>query len=499
MNQRKLFLITLLLLLLAALGLSTVAAQEDATALPDLEGRTVTVAVENAYPPFNSINPETGVAEGWDYDAINEICARLNCVPDYIETSWDGMILAVSNGEYDVAADGITITDERKEVVDFSDGYIQTSQVLLTRIDEARFSTIDEFIADPNLLVGSQPGTTNYQLATELLGGESRIVAYDTFGVAVQALISGDVDVVFMDDTAGQGYVGINADKVKVVGEPLTSDYLGFIFPKGSELVGAFNAALASMTADRTLEIINSKWFPPQLPDLGGRVVTIAIENTYPPFNFIDEATNEGAGWDYDAVREICARLNCTPEFVVTVWDGMILAVSNGEFDLAADGITITEERGQIVDFSIGYIRTDQVLLVRIDEDRFSSVEEFLADENLLVGTQPGTTNFELAEKLLGTDKRIVAYDTFGVTVQALIAGDVDAVIMDNTAGQGYVGVNGEAVRILEDEPMQSDFLGFIFPKGSDLVAPFDAAIISMLNDGKMDELNAKWFAGEEE
>ncbi|MBC8171901.1 MAG: transporter substrate-binding domain-containing protein [Anaerolineae bacterium] len=497
MNQRKLFLSTLLLLLLAVLGLSTVAAQEEATALPDLEGRTITVAVENAYPPFNSINTESGEAEGWDYDAINAICARLNCVPEYVETSWDGMILAVSNGEYDMAADGITITEERKEVVDFSDGYIQTSQVLLTRIDEARFANADEFVADPNLLVGSQPGTTNYQLAAEMLGGEDRIVAYDTFGVAVQALISGDVDVVFMDDTAGQGYVGINADKVKVIGEPLTSDALGFIFPKGSELVGAINAALASMTADRSLEIINSKWFPPAMPDLGGRVVTIAIENAYAPFNFIDEATNEGAGWDYDSTREICARLNCTPEFVVTVWDGMILAISNGEYDLAADGITITDERSQIVDFSIGYIRTDQVLLVRIDESRFANVEEFFANEELLVGTQPGTTNFALAEKLLGSDERIVAYDTFGVTVQALIAGDVDAVIMDSTAGQGYVGVNGESVRILEDEPMQSDYLGFIFPQGSDLVAAFDIAIISMLNDGKMAELNAKWFGGE--
>ncbi|MCL4253667.1 MAG: transporter substrate-binding domain-containing protein, partial [Anaerolineae bacterium] len=75
--------------------------------LPDLEGRVITVAVENAYIPFNFLDPETGEPAGWDYDAIGEICARLNCVPEYIETSWDGMIVAVSNGEFDVAADGI--------------------------------------------------------------------------------------------------------------------------------------------------------------------------------------------------------------------------------------------------------------------------------------------------------------------------------------------------------------------------------------------------------
>jgi ABC-type amino acid transport substrate-binding protein len=490
----------LVFILLLAFSLSMVNAQEEEASgeLPDLEGRTVTVAVENAYPPFNSINPETGEAEGWDYDAVNEICRRLNCVPEFVETAWDGMILAVSQGQYDMAADGITITEDRAEIVDFSDGYIQTEQFLLVRIDEDRFTNFDELMAIPELLVGSQPGTTNYELAANLLDSEERLIAYNTFGEAVLALIAGDIDAVMLDSTAGQGYVGLNADQVKITGEPLTSDELGFIFPKGSDLVEPVNAALDSMRADGTLRMINAKWFPPTLPDLEGRTVTVAIENTYPPFNSINPETGEAEGWDYDSVREICTRLNCTPEFVETTWDGLLLAVSNGEFDVAADGITITSDRAEIVDFSIGYIRTDQVLLVRVDEDRFTNFEEFAADDSLLIGTQPGTTNYETASNLLGGDSRIVAYNTFGDTVLALIAGDVDAVIMDNTAGVGYVGLNADQVRIT-GEPLQSDQLGFAFPKGSELVEAFDAAIISMMNDGTLETLNQKWFAGQGE
>src|SRR5690606_38403072 len=108
-------------------------------------------------------------------------------------------------------------------------------------------------------------------------------------------------------------------------------------------------------------------------------------------------------------------------------------------FDVGADGITITEERGQNVDFSDPYIQLEQVLLVGIDEDRFSTPEEFAADESLLIGTQPGTTNYDTAAELVG-EARIVAYDQFGLAVQALINGDVDAVMMDNVAGLGYVG-----------------------------------------------------------
>ncbi|NWF69672.1 MAG: transporter substrate-binding domain-containing protein [Chloroflexi bacterium] len=240
-------------------------ATSESAALPDLEGRTVTVAVENAYPPFNSIDPESGEAVGWDYDAVGEICARLNCVPEFIQTSWDGMLVAIANGEFDMAADGITITAERDETVDFSMGYMTVEQAILVRADEERFSTAEELAADTSLIIGSQTGTTNYDVAVELVGAE-RVQAFDLFPVAVQALIAGDVDAVIMDNTAGLGYVGANPESVKIVGSSLRSDALGFAFPPGSELVAAVNAALESMIADGTLQEINARWFVPAEP-----------------------------------------------------------------------------------------------------------------------------------------------------------------------------------------------------------------------------------------
>jgi polar amino acid transport system substrate-binding protein len=254
-RNKALVLIALMLLMLPSVGLF---AQEE---LPDLEGRTITVAVENEYRPFNFIDEDTGEAKGWDYDVLNEICARLNCVPQYEQAAWDGMILAVQNGEYDMAADGITITDERKELVDFSQGYVTLQQVLLARVDEDRFTDAESLAADSSLMVGVQPGTTNYFVAVDLVG-EERLVAYNTFPIAVLALIAGDVDAVVMDDVAGQGYVGENAEAVKIVGEPLSAtEELGFIFPKGSDLVEPINAALDSLRADGTLERLNNKWF----------------------------------------------------------------------------------------------------------------------------------------------------------------------------------------------------------------------------------------------
>lgn len=229
----------------------------------DLGGREILIAVENAYNPFNFIDESTGEAVGYDYDLFNEACKRLNCTPKFVQTSWD-TIVAVMGGtgqaEFDIAADGITITPERAQNVDFSVPYISLQQQLLVRADESRFTNAEEAKAVEGFKAGAQPGTTNYDLAVELFG-EENIVAFDQYGLIVQALINGDIDATVMDNVAGEGYIGANPDKLKLVGDPLTSEELGFVFPKGSDLVAPINQVLADMKADGTLDAIYAKWF----------------------------------------------------------------------------------------------------------------------------------------------------------------------------------------------------------------------------------------------
>ena len=123
-----------------------------ATGLTDLKCRTVRVAVENAYNPFNFIDEETGQGKVYDYDLFAEACKRLSCKAELVTTSWD-TILAVMGGTanadtFDIAADGITITPERAEHVDFSTPYISLQQQLLVRADETRFTDVDSLKAE---------------------------------------------------------------------------------------------------------------------------------------------------------------------------------------------------------------------------------------------------------------------------------------------------------------------------------------------------------------
>ena len=111
---------TIALAAVAALGASFASAAE----LPDLGGRTIVAVTENAYTPLNFVDPKTGEGIGWEYDAFNEIAKRLNLKVEWNLASWDTMIQAVREGQFDVGMDGITINDERKKRVDFSDSYM---------------------------------------------------------------------------------------------------------------------------------------------------------------------------------------------------------------------------------------------------------------------------------------------------------------------------------------------------------------------------------------
>jgi len=233
--------------------------------LPDLGGKKVRAVTGNDYTPLNFVDPLTGKAVGWEYDAVNEICRRLNCVVDWQVTSWDTMIAAVKEGQFDIGMDGITITDERKQQVDFSIPYMISQQFMLVRADETRFTTPAEFGANPDLLIGSQTGTTNFYTAVyNVLDGDEanpRIKLFENFGVAVQALIAGDVDMVLLDAASGRGYIGANPDKLKIIGDALGTDEFGFIFTPGTDLVTAFNAAIQTMQDDGFLEYLNTRWF----------------------------------------------------------------------------------------------------------------------------------------------------------------------------------------------------------------------------------------------
>ena len=160
-------------------------------------------------------------------------------------------------GEYDMLADGVTYTEERAKIVDFSTPYVTVSQVVLVRTDETR--TPEAMKADAAAKIGTQIGTTNEIAAKKYFEGKE-IQSFEDFGGAVLALLAKDVDGVVIDFISAQGYMKDNEGKLKMAGEIATGEQLAFAFPPKSSLTAAINAALAAMEADGTMATLNKKW-----------------------------------------------------------------------------------------------------------------------------------------------------------------------------------------------------------------------------------------------
>ena len=224
----------------------------------DLGGRVLNIGSDTTYPPHESIN-EDGVVVGFDVDVVQEICDRINCKPNWVTTAWDGIFPALADGQFDMVVSGVTITEERDKIVDFSDPYIIVQQGILMRVEDAG-KTIDAFKSG-DLRLASQNGTTNAQLGEELVGRDN-LQLFDSFNNAVVAVQNGDVDGVIIDSTSAAAYEQEFAGELTVGIEGLQSDPLGLVFQEGDSLQDAFNEGLAMIKEDGTLNELLIRWWP---------------------------------------------------------------------------------------------------------------------------------------------------------------------------------------------------------------------------------------------
>jgi len=227
------------------------------------------------------------------------------------------------------------------------------------------------------------------------------------------------------------------------------------------------------------------------LPNLRERVVTVAVETSSPPFSYIDLG-GQGFGWDYDTVREICRRLNCIARFQQTAFQGVFEAVGAGQFDMLADGVTITAARQQSVVFSIPYVIVDEVLLVLASEPE--SLGQFTVDFTKTVGAQAGTINEQTAVGRFGAARVFTAGSTPEV-VSAVLGDTIGGAVLDSVAANRFAQGNAGLLKTL-GTLASGEQLAFAFPPNSPLLAPVNAALQSMIADGTLRALNIQWGVG---
>ena len=224
----------------------------------DLGGKLLKVGSDTTSPPMESVDPATGQIVGFDVDVVNAICAKINCQAEFITTGWDGIFAALDQGNFDLVASGVSITDERKKAMDFSDPYIVNSQAVLMRVEDQDI-TLERF-KDAGRKLSAQANTTDAQVAESVVGKEN-VAAYDTFSAAIIALKNKDVDGVVINGANAAAYEREFAGELVVAIKDLESDPLGLVFRKGDENIVAFNEGLKMIKDDGTLDqLVNKYW-----------------------------------------------------------------------------------------------------------------------------------------------------------------------------------------------------------------------------------------------
>ena len=229
---------------------STSAAAE----LTTVEAGKLTMATNATFPPYE-MTTDSGEIEGIDVDTAKAIAEKLGLELQIDDMDFDAALLSVQQGKADIVMAGVTVTDERKAVMDFSDSYATGIQSII--VPEGSDITSPDDLAGKK--IGTQRGTTGYIYCSDDFGDDA-VVAYDDGLTAVQALNNGQVDAVVIDNAPATEYVAANPGLVILDTSYAEEDYAIGMAKGNTALLEAVNAALEELKADGTLQAIVDKY-----------------------------------------------------------------------------------------------------------------------------------------------------------------------------------------------------------------------------------------------
>ena len=221
-----------------------------------LPATTVRVATDATWPPFESVNEQTKQIEGFDIDLLNAIAAKENLTIEYVNVAFDPLLAGVAQGQYDAAISSITITEDRKKEMLFSDPYFQAGQMVTVRVDNTTITSKNNLGGKK---VGAQLATTG-AIEVDKIAGAS-LKTYDDIGLAFQDLMNGQIDAVVCDNPVAINYVGKNSTKLKTVGTTFTDENYGIAMAKGkTDLLNRLNAGLKKVKDEGLITTLSKKW-----------------------------------------------------------------------------------------------------------------------------------------------------------------------------------------------------------------------------------------------
>ncbi|PKK84432.1 MAG: basic amino acid ABC transporter substrate-binding protein [candidate division Zixibacteria bacterium HGW-Zixibacteria-1] len=220
------------------------------------EKSVLLVGTDATYPPFELVNTDSGLPEGFDMDIIGAICRVNGWTPEFIITPFDGIIPGLKNHKYDCIISAMTITPQREASVSFSKSYYLAGQIVAVSLGDSVIKSVDDLRGRK---VGVQLGTTGERMAKSLEG--LTVFSFDNIGAAFIDMENGHIDAVLNDYPTTMAYIK-SQGRAKTVGELLSTEHYGIAVRKDdAELLGKIDSALELIQEKGEYDRLESKWF----------------------------------------------------------------------------------------------------------------------------------------------------------------------------------------------------------------------------------------------
>lgn len=470
---------------------------------------TIDIVFDNAYAPFEFKDSDQ-VYKGLDVDIINEVIKRSGWNVNQSFPGFDAAVNAVQSGSADALMAGTTITEARKKVFTFSDPYFDTKIVVAT----TKSNTISSYEDLKGKTVGVKNGTAAQAFLEENKDKYGfSIKTFDTGDLMYNSLSTGAVDAVMDDEAVIQYAIQQGQDlSIDIAGEAIGS--FGFSVKKGSQyeyLVEDFNKALAAMKEDGTYDQIMNKWLGSSTASAGSTdyssrlsltgsatakatpvkaSYTIVADSSFAPFEYQDE-TGKYVGIDMELIKAIAENQGFTITIQNPGFDAALNAVQAGQADAVIAGMSITDARKEIFDFSNAYYTSNILLAVKNGSD-ITSYEDL---KGKTVGAKNGTASYTFLEE--NKDKygyTLKAFDEASGMYDSLNSGSIDA-LMDDEAVLLYAIQQGRDFATPIPGEKSGEY-GFAVKKGTnpELIEMFNNGLAALVESGEYDEILNKYF-----
>ena len=505
-----------------------------------MEAGTLLVSSDPNYAPQSFLN-DAGELDGFDVETAKEVAKRLGVDVEFVTPDWDLITAGGWAGRWDISIGSMTPTDERSEVLWFTDAYYYTPAVFAIHKDNSDITSVDDLSGK---VVGLGTATTYKSWLNDtlsILGGEImydppdgvEVKPYTTDSEAIQDLALGDgvrLDAVMSAQPTIQEAMNSGVP-LKYLGTPAFYEPLVFSLDKSrgtsDKMVAKLNEILEEMHSDGTLTELSTKWYgiditslvepedaPPPEPttmDLLDEIMEagkllVSTDPNYAPQSFLND-DGELDGFDVETAKEVAKRLGVELEFVTPDWDLITAGGWAGRWDLSIGSMTPTDERSEVLWFTDAYYYTPAVIAVHKDNSDITSAED-LTGQTVGLGTATTYESwFDGSLSILGGEiayeapegVEVKPYTTDSEAIQDLALGDgvrLNAVMSAQPTIEEAIS-SGVPLKII-GTPAFYEPLVFSLDKSrgpSDLfVEKLNEILAEMHSDGTLKELSIKWY-----